>query len=236
MMKKLLTLTAILLISFSSYACDICGCGVGSYYIGILPDFNKRFVGLRYQSKGMISHLTPSGNRSYLTTDEHYRVVELWGAWNIGKKFRVVAFVPFNNVERQNSGISRAKSGLGDIAFVGYYNVFSNESTTDHKPKRVVQSLWIGGGAKLPTGKYNPSDKSTNSQELNTFQLGTGSVDFTLNAMYDLRIQDAGINTNASCSDVYFFFKKSVSHCSSTCKETMTANIVQVSTVFRSFL
>jgi hypothetical protein len=61
----------------------------------------------------------------------------------------------------------------------------------------LIQTLWIGGGLKLPTGKYKVDDKDILSS-LNTFQLGTGSTDFMVNAMYDIRLQDAGINTNLS--------------------------------------
>ncbi len=62
----------------------------------------------------------------------------------------------------------------------------------------MVQSLWVGGGIKLPTGKYNPVDKSNTTESANLFQLGTGSTDFTLNAMYDIRLQDAGISASGS--------------------------------------
>jgi len=179
-------------------ACDICGCGVGSYYIGILPEFQKRFIGMRYQQKGLLTHLRPDGEWSYLTTDETYKTMELWGAWNVGNRFRVVGFVPYNFIERKNQGVRYSKQGLGDVAVVGYYNVLKSEYTTDSTFKRVIHTLWIGGGAKLPTGSYDPAGQRAGVGEQNTFQLGTKSFDFTLNAMYDLRIQDVGLNTNVS--------------------------------------
>ena len=62
----------------------------------------------------------------------------------------------------------------------------------------IVQSLWLGGGVKLPTGKYNPEDNRNIAKSSNLFQLGTGSVDLNLSAMYDLRIQDMGVNLAAN--------------------------------------
>lgn len=115
-MKKTFLLLFLLLSGKFAGACDICGCGVGSYYIGLLPDFKQRFAGLRYQYKTMRSHLGPGGSTSYLTTDETYRTAELWGGWNIGKKFRLLGFVPLNFSERSNQGVSKNKTGLGDIA------------------------------------------------------------------------------------------------------------------------
>lgn len=197
-MKRIILL--LLCISTGIYearACDICGCGVGSYYIGILPDFKKRFIGLRYQYKTLRSHLGPGGSTSYLTTDEIYQTAELWGGWNIGKRFRVLGFVPVNFNSRENQGITTHKSGIGDVAVVGYYQLLDQQHTTANN-KLLVQSLWIGGGIKLPTGKYMPAEHQENEDTPNNFQLGTASTDFTLNAMYDVRLMDLGINANVS--------------------------------------
>lgn len=196
-MRKVLFVLFLLLHMLPVVACDICGCGVGSYYIGILPEFKKRFIGLRYQQKGLLTHISPSGSTSYLTTNETYRTMELWGAMNFGSRFRVLGFVPVNTIARVNQGISSQKSGLGDVALVGYFKLF-NSSSTIKSNKLLVHSLWIGGGVKLPTGKYNPAEKNIDQLQQNTFQLGTGSIDFTFNAMYDIRIMDLGINSNIS--------------------------------------
>ena len=57
-MKKYIITILLALFSWSAVkACDICGCGVGSYYLGILPEYNKRFIGLRYQHKNLTTHL-----------------------------------------------------------------------------------------------------------------------------------------------------------------------------------
>ncbi len=196
MKKILISITGLLICFYEARACDICGCGVGSYYIGLLPDFSKRFMGFRYQYKTLRSHLGPGGSTSYLTTSETYQTAEVWGGWNIGKHFRVLGFVPLNINSRENQGNTIRKAGLGDVAAVGYYQLLNKRQTIHHK--LLVQSLWIGGGIKVPTGRYEPSEKKENEETPNNFQLGTASTDFTLNAMYDVRLMDAGINTNIS--------------------------------------
>lgn len=183
--------------SYEVRACDICGCGVGSYYIGILPDFKKRFLGLRYQYKTLRSHLGPGGTISYLTTDETYQIAELWGGWNIGKRFRVLGFASVNFNSRESQRVTMSKSGIGDMVIIGYYQLLDKQQTILNS-KLLVQSLWIGGGIKAPTGKYEPTERKENEDTPNNFQLGTASTDFTLNAMYDVRLMDVGINANVS--------------------------------------
>jgi hypothetical protein len=195
--RRLSMLLILCLVAGSTMACDICGCGVGGGYLGLLPGFRKRFIGLRYLQNGLISHRGPGGSTTYLTSKEQFRIMELWGAANIGKKFRVTAFVPFNFLERENGLGKTSRSGLGDITLIGYYQLL-NKTKTVFTDKLMVQSLWVGTGIKLPTGKYDPEDKNVQDNSQNTFQLGTGSVDFSVHAMYDVRIQDFGVNVNAS--------------------------------------
>jgi hypothetical protein len=190
------TVIAILLLK-NGKACDICGCGVGGNYIGILPEFHKHIFGIRYRTNSMLTHLGVGGNTTYLTTKERYRTLELWGGWNIGKKFRAMATIPYNFNERVNQGTTASKHGIGDISVSGYYQLLNGRKTI-HSTKLLVQSLWIGAGIKLPTGKYDPADKQNTSSNANLFQLGTGSLDYTLNGMYDVRIQDVGLNMAAS--------------------------------------
>ncbi|WP_140938371.1 transporter family protein [Sphingobacterium lumbrici] len=197
-MKKKLIL--IVLSSFLTYAnaCDICGCGAGSYYIGILPDFNKRFVGLRYQFNKLTTQLDVNGNRTTLTSDEQYQNVELWGAWNFGSRWRIMAIVPYNLIEKYNNASEtlRRKDGLGDVVLNGYFNILNKTGQSDNK--LIVHSLWGGLGLKLPTGNYSVQEVNNNLNSPNIFQLGTGSTDVLANIMYDIRIHDIGINTNFS--------------------------------------
>lgn len=176
-------------------ACDICGCGVGNTYIGVLPEFHKHIFGLRYRYSSLISHVGVGGATTYLTTNEYYKTTELWGGFYIGKTLRLLTSIPYNFNERNNQGNSSYKNGLGDIATTVYYELLNKKSTI--KNKLLINSLWIGGGLKLPTGQYNPIDKG-NTTSNNLFQLGTGSLDFSINTMYDLRYQDAGLNVSAN--------------------------------------
>lgn len=197
-MKKYIFLIMVsMAFPFISRACDICGCGVGNSYIGILPEFRKHIFGVRYRYNAMLTHLGVDGTFTYLTTKENYQTIELWGGWNIGDKARIMMSIPYVFNERTNQGVSTNKNGIGDISLSGYYQLL-NDRHTVMKSKLLVQSLWIGGGIKLATGKYNPSDKNTTNNNANLFQLGTGSFDFNIVAMYDVRLQDAGINIAAN--------------------------------------
>lgn len=199
-MKKLLITLSLIIAFQSNQACDICGCGVGGNYIGLLPDFTKRFVGLRYQFNRLTTQLDINGNRTALSTDEKYQTMELWGAWNIGQKWRVLALVPYNFNEKYTEGsdLLRKKNGIGDITLNGYYKLFDQSNPTANN-KLVVQSLWVGMGVKLPTGAYDVAEQqNATATNPNMFQLGTGSLDFIPSLMYDVRIQDFGINANAS--------------------------------------
>lgn len=177
-------------------ACDICGCGVGSGYIGILPDFKKQIIGLRYRMSNLKTHVGAGGSSSYLTTNEYYHVTEIWAAVNLAKKLRVMATIPFNFNRKESSSGSSNSNGLGDASLQIFYNILNKKGAAG-KNKLLVQSLWLGSGVKLPTGKYHPSNKQ-DSNDANIFQLGTGSTDLTLNLMYDIRLQDVGININSS--------------------------------------
>jgi hypothetical protein len=196
-MKKILTVVIVLFASLNVFACDICGCGVGSAYIGILPEFNSKIFGVRYRYSSLLTHIGANGVNTYLTSKEHYRTAELWGGWNINKNFRIMLTAPYNFNERINQGITHTKNGVGDITLSGYYQLINKRKTLKSN-KLLIQSLWVGAGAKLPTGKYNPADKASANNDVNLFQLGTGSTDFIANAMYDIRLQDAGINATAS--------------------------------------
>jgi hypothetical protein len=196
-MKKITIIVAVLLFFSKANACDICGCGVGGYYIGILPEFSKHIAGVRYRFNSLKTHLGTGGSTTYLTTEERYQTTELWGAWNIGKNFRIMGTVPYAFNERKNLGERKSKHGIGDISVNGYYQLYKNKRTVFSK-KIMIQTLWLGAGVKLPTGEYTPDDKQSTSQNTNLFQLGTASFDFSVNAMYDLRIQDAGLNISAS--------------------------------------
>lgn len=183
-----------------SNACDICGCGAGSYYIGILPEFNAKILGLRYRSSNLTTHLNPNGERTYLTTEEQYYTTELWGGWTIKDRYRIMGSIPVAVNIKDNETAREHKAGLSDVSVQGFYRLLRSKTMVGKhgNAKLLVQDLWIGAGIKAPTGKYNPADKSTVSATANLFQLGTGSWDFMLTGMYDMRLQDIGFNATAS--------------------------------------
>ena len=196
MKKYLILLSCLLTAAAVASACDICGCGTGNNYIGILPEFHKHIVGLRYRYNALLTHVGVGGQPTYLTTRERYTTMEAWGGWNITPKLRLMVSVPYSFNEKEKMGSHHRKNGLGDVSLTGYYQVLNQRRSVGSN--LLVQSLWIGGGVKLATGRYNPADKADVNNNANLFQLGTGSTDINLGLMYDVRLQDAGINLSSN--------------------------------------
>ncbi len=191
-MKKIFLIGILFLSLHETFACDICGCSSGNYFIGLFPQFRKHFLGIRYTFRSF--HSQVAGDQSQFSRD-FYQTVELWGGLNIGKKWQLIAFVPYN-INRQSSddGVKNS-NGLGDITFIANYKLL-DKRTGDKHGNRISQQFWIGGGVKLPTGRFaaDPNDIIADANN----QSGTGSVDFLLNAMYTFHINDWGINSNVN--------------------------------------
>jgi len=124
---------------------------------------------------------------------DFYQTTELWAGYNIGRKWQVLAFVPYNvNKQFSDDGIKKS-DGPGDISLMMNYELLKTRKGDKHD-NMISQQLWVGGGIKMPTGKFNLDADDLIPAANN--QAGTGSVDFILNAIYTYHINDWGINTN----------------------------------------
>ncbi len=194
-MRKI-TLIFIIAISFSSaYACTICGCGGGNFYMGLLPNFNNKFIGIRYH---YVRFHTQLANDATQFSTNYYNSMELWGGWNIGKKWQLLGFVPYYYNKQVDDDGTTCKSGLGDMTLMANYQLLHSKSMNKNN-KSIEQVLWFGAGVKLPTGtfKVNPNDSATTLADINA-QIGTGSTDFLLNALYNIRIGFLGVSTSVN--------------------------------------
>jgi|SRR5664279_2974471 len=185
---------SVCLFGFSAEACPICGCGGGNLYVGLLPDFKYQFIGLRFHASQYHTQLV-SDPSQFSTND--YSSIELWGGLRLGKKFQLLAFVPYYMNKQVGDDGATYTHGLGDITVMGQYQVFKSP---DHSSARSLkQQMWMGGGIKLPTGPFNANmlDSNTTVADINA-QIGTGSVDFLINGMYGFSIRNFGLNLSAS--------------------------------------
>lgn len=195
-MRKALLLVLVLHTAASIKACDVCSCSSGGSYYGILPQFQKHFIGVRYTGSSSIANHIPS----YIA-DEIYKPatklsmhsIELWGRFYLAKRVQLFAFVPFTVFRKNESGITSSVYGLGDATLMTNYAVVN---TGDSLMKKVKHTFLLGGGVKFPTGKFRTIDDGNAANP--NIQTGTGSFDFIVNGVYTVRYKKAGLNTEAS--------------------------------------
>ena len=194
-MKKYFFSVILVFVTVTSFACEICGCGGGNFYLGLLPGFRSKFVGVRYHYMNYNTQLKDDPSQF---SHNYYNTMEVWGGINAGKRLQLLAFVPYHiNKQADDDGISNT-SGLGDVTLLANYQLLHTMKTSENTAG-TEQQLWIGAGVKVPTGKFNADvkDPTTTIADVNA-QLGTGSVDFLLNAMYNVRLGKWGVNNTLS--------------------------------------
>ncbi|MBL7834580.1 MAG: hypothetical protein JNK18_11530 [Cyclobacteriaceae bacterium] len=192
-MKKIFFISLALLAAHGTMACDVCGCSLGGSYFGILPQFNKNFVGLRWSQARFHAYMNHQSD--YLkpeTSNDTYQKLELWGRYYVNKRIQLFAFIPysFNSMKGTEQVVS--SHGLGDITVIGNYLLLN---TGEDKTKKFKHTWMAGAGVKLPTGDSNLEDKGVLVNP--NFQLGTGSLDFLLSTVYTLRYQKAGLSVES---------------------------------------
>ena len=183
----------LLLFVLSASACEICGCSSGSAFTGILPQFRRHFIGLRYTYRSFqTTHPTTDGSKLYSL--DRFHTADLWGRFYLHKRVQLFAVVPLNSYSQTESGSTLKATGLGDIqVFVNYALIQTPDSSKS--PWRHV--LLAGGGIKAPTGENNAMNRV--GERLNqNLQPGSGSWDAIVNAVYTVRYKQWGMNADAN--------------------------------------
>jgi len=191
--KNLFAALAGLCCYVSGFACDICGCGSGGVFLGMMPSYKKYFTGVRYQYRKYNSHL--GSGTGLLRTSENFLSAEWFGGMRMGKKIQLMAFVPYQWHRQQSILQKAAISGLGDVSVMATAKVLESMRLTEDNAMR-MHTLQVGGGLKLPTGKWRFTEGDNLGQHAN-FMPGTGSLDFMGLALYQYTAGNLGIAASA---------------------------------------
>lgn len=187
-MKRLAFFIVLFFAVISAEACDVCGCSLGGNYFGILPLYNKNFVGLRWSQARFHSYIAPTQYLSAQQSNDTYQKMELWGRFYAAKRLQIFTFIPYVYNDMRGTDQVVFAQGLGDINLLANYVLLNtSEDNRDFK-----QTLIAGGGIKLPSGKFSLTDKGKIINR--NFQMGTGSVDFLANIVYTARYKKSGLN------------------------------------------
>lgn len=228
-MKKIYLVVSICMICIlNTMACSTCGCSAGGSSIGILPQFNNHFVGIRFYHRSFTSTMTHNASNNGVTqSHENYSTVELFARFYPSKKIQILMLLPYNYFLQKEGNTVFQTNGIGDPTILANYVIVNTaqKSKSDWK-----HNLLAGAGIKLPLGKYQQIHKGETDFNSN-LQNGTGSTDFIVDMMYTLRRKSIGLNAeisykynlvnsfqyhfgnriNTSLSLFYWFSKKKIS-------------------------
>ncbi len=190
---KPLIIVLMLIASFTNAYTQACCCtGSGANY-SILPNLNRHVIGLRYTHRNYFSEthsLNPvlDGTK----TNQYLNSIELFGRFNLKERLQLSVFMPVNFIRQSSKGVTEKAAGLGDASLLLQYNVLDPLRCNGKKTKH---QLRLGVGTKLPTGEFSMTERDMFNTNL---QLGTGSIDFLVSAVYTFRFNNFGFNTSAS--------------------------------------
>jgi hypothetical protein len=194
-MKKIVLITVVVGTTiFKTIACSICGCaGIGNY-LGILPQYQKNYVGIRYNYRSFdFSHPGIVGNAVGSVGSQSFQSAEIMGRFVPGKRWQLIASLPFQKTVSVENNIASTKQGLGDLSMMAYYSLMNTKSAST---KALRQLLQLGAGIKFPTGNNKqPGDLANYKPGIEN---GTGSFDEIFSAVYTLRRNKMGIITDAN--------------------------------------
>ena len=192
-----------LLLAFNGLSCDIC-----NMTVSLTPDDTKNRISLLYRNRyatKTFSSLTYkattaiSGNRHSglillpeMESQEHtetYSVMEVRGVYNFSDRWRVIGSFPFIRNERIiNDQRQFVIAGVGDPFVMAKYNIVRTNKVEANE----VNHRWtIGGGVKLPLGRFDFEYQGTRVQH--DIQAGTGTFDFLFAMDYLIKYKKVGL-------------------------------------------
>lgn len=188
-LSRFIATGVVLCLALPATACDICGCAGGGNSLGLLPLMPRHFVGLRWQTQAFDT----DAHGSEPNSEERFSSLELWGRWNPHRRVQVVATLPFQfNQRRFDTGKALNLHGVGDATLSAQFALLD---PTRQSARNWQQTVLLGGGVKLPTGKTDFHDPQTETGELPpALQPGSGSLDVLISGVYALRHNNWGVS------------------------------------------
>lgn len=195
------TLLAVALLVFSTSvasACDVCGCSISGNYFGILPQFSRHFVGLRWSERSFQTAHTPASLRhGIFHSTEQFSTLDALVRFYPHRRVQLLALVPYQWIRRDEAGVITQTQGLGDVSLMANYIVFNSG---DSLRRTWRHTLAFGLGVKAPTGRFQSPVSGKEAINAN-LQPGSGSTDLTFGVQYTLRRGSLGL-----ASDAYYRF------------------------------
>jgi hypothetical protein len=193
MQSKIIIILFVFLSSFSTYSCDVCGCGGAANYFGVIPNFSKNLAGLRFQTQ-KFSYLDNefNTNQGSVVEEDIFNRTDLWFRLYPKKRIQTLIFIPYQYHQRIESERTTNINGVGDVNLLIHYTIvnYGDSLTKKHK-----HTWLLGGGVKLPTGKYQQRDQ-TKAMLPEMFQIGSGTYGYTVQNIYAYRYKSIGVNTD----------------------------------------
>jgi hypothetical protein len=187
-MRTLFIAVVWLVFAPAASACDVCGCSIGGNYFGILPQFHRHFVGLRWSEQSFQSaHSRSAALHGDFDSQKRFRSLDVLARFYPSRRFQVLTLLPYHDFRRLENGVLTHGQGLGDASVLGNFILLDTgrPDSLGRRPKW-QHALTIGGGIKLPTGQHSLVDSEGKLLHEN-LQPGSGSTDFMLSAAYTLR-------------------------------------------------
>ncbi|MRX41456.1 transporter [Flavobacterium sp. LC2016-23] len=169
------------------FDCDACGCSASGGSMGFGSMLNNNFAGLRYLKQSYTSRDGIFANSPWM--DENFNTVQAWARIPVTEKIQISALVPYHFNERKLTSGTENIAGLGDITIMALYTVFETQKDSTF----FTHKINLGGGVKLPTGKFTEANNLGSVNQ--SFQLGTGSWDFPVVSEYVIKHKNLGLNT-----------------------------------------
>jgi hypothetical protein len=192
-MKHFLISALLLASAHLTHACDICGCGSGGSFMGMIPQFGYDQIGVRSGCR-LFHHPNTALNmngESRVLRDENLSFDLSYRKFS-GRRWQFAFTLPYKIHTRLETLRTTQIQGIGDIQTAALFTLVNTSDSMEYKFKQI---LTVGGGVKLPTGKYMQRDE-TKVMLPALFQIGTGSIDYLAQAYYVIRYRNWGFNAN----------------------------------------
>lgn len=195
-MKKFCSTGILGLFLFSSLystACDICGCGTGASFMGMIPQLGRSQIAVRSHYRNFLHPDTPLNynGKSKVLEDEMFTYEFVYRHFNT-TRWGFFINIPYRMNVRHETARTTTLRGPGDISASVNYIAINTSDSMDH---RLKHTLMLGAGIKIGNARYMQRDETKLMLPVR-FQLGSGANDITAQLYYTLRYRQWGININ----------------------------------------